>query len=62
MRGDWTILIETIFYQSFYSLPYSPTSDPDKPAKALLFDSWYDKFRGAVCNIALIDGMLKTGM
>ncbi|XP_077984203.1 translation factor Guf1, mitochondrial-like [Glandiceps talaboti] len=42
------------------SLP-PPDSDPDKPLKALLFDSWYNQYRGAVLNIAIQDGCLTVG-
>ncbi|XP_070552885.1 translation factor Guf1, mitochondrial-like [Ptychodera flava] len=38
-----------------------PSSDPDKPLKALLFDSWYDQYRGAILNIAVKDGSLGVG-
>lgn len=39
----------------------APTSDRQLPLKALLFDSWYDEYRGVVCLIAIKDGMLKKG-
>ncbi len=39
----------------------APTSNLDLPLKALLFDSWYDEYRGVVCLIALKDGVLKKG-
>lgn len=39
----------------------APTSDLTLPLKALLFDSWYDEYRGVVCLIAVKDGMLKKG-
>ncbi|CAH1776623.1 unnamed protein product [Owenia fusiformis] len=38
-----------------------PESDRKKPFKGLLFDSWYDKYRGAVANVAIIDGQVKKG-
>ena len=38
-----------------------PTGDINKAAKALIFDSWFDKFRGAGCSIALLDGKLQKG-
>ncbi|KJE90781.1 GTP binding/translation elongation factor [Capsaspora owczarzaki ATCC 30864] len=38
-----------------------PSGNPDAPPKVLLFDSWYDDFRGVVCLIAVVDGSLKVG-
>lgn len=39
----------------------SPVCSPDKPLKALLFDSWFDEYRGVICLIAVHDGMIKKG-
>ena len=38
-----------------------PKGSPDKPLKALLFDSWFDEYRGIICLIALHDGIIKKG-
>jgi translation factor GUF1, mitochondrial len=39
----------------------APATQDDQPLKALLFDSWYDEYRGVICLIALHDGVLTTG-
>jgi GTP-binding protein LepA len=39
-----------------------PTGDPDAPPRALIFDSYYDQYLGAVPSIRVVDGILKAGM
>ncbi|HIC97051.1 MAG TPA: GTP-binding protein, partial [Aquificaceae bacterium] len=38
-----------------------PSGDRDKPLKALIFDSYYDPFRGAVAFVRIFDGSIKPG-
>ena len=38
-----------------------PTGDPDAPLRALIFDSLYDKYRGAVPFIRVVDGSIRPG-
>ncbi len=39
----------------------APEVNPNSPLKALLFDSWFDDYRGVVCLIAVHDGHIKKG-
>ena len=39
-----------------------PEGDPDAPLRALIFDSYYDKYLGAVPSIRVVDGRLRPGM
>jgi GTP-binding protein LepA len=38
-----------------------PKGDPNAPARALIFDTWYDSYRGAVVMIRVVDGTLRKG-
>jgi len=38
-----------------------PRGDPDAPATALVFDSWFDPYHGAVVLVRVVDGQLAKG-
>ena len=39
-----------------------PQGSPEGPHRSLIFDSYYDRYRGAVPSIRVVDGELKAGM
>jgi GTP-binding protein LepA len=40
----------------------APVGDSEKPLKALLFDAWYDPYRGVVILVRVKEGHLRVGM
>src|SRR6187551_3823140 len=37
-----------------------PDGDPDAPLKALIFDSWYDSYRGVVIVVRVLEGTIRN--
>ncbi len=52
--------IKEILEQIVEKVP-SPTGDPNKPLKALIFDSHYDAYKGVIVYVRVIDGSIRTG-
>ena len=52
--------IEDVLEQVVACIP-PPKGDEDAPARALIFDSYYDSYKGVVCYIRVMEGTLSAG-
>jgi len=53
--------IEEILDQVVAKVP-APAGDRDKPLSALIFDSYFDAYKGVIALIRVMDGSIKPGM
>ncbi|HVR72550.1 MAG TPA: translation elongation factor 4 [Vicinamibacteria bacterium] len=53
--------IEEILEAIVHRLP-SPAGEPEGPLRGLVFDSWFDQYRGVVVLVHVVDGRLAPGM
>ena len=54
------INIDDVLEQVVTKIP-APKGDPDKPLRALIFDSVYDSYRGVIVFCRIMDGVVKKG-
>lgn len=53
--------VETILEAIVKYIPPPMSSDESKPLQALVFDSFYDSYRGAICLVRIKNGKVKVG-
>jgi len=58
--GKTGVGVRAILEQIVAKVPH-PRGRHDAPLRALVFDSWYDTYRGAVVMVRVVDGVLKKG-
>ncbi len=52
--------VEDVLEQIITKIP-APKGDDNAPLKALIFDSYYDNFKGVICFVRIMDGTVKVG-
>ncbi|MDF2927498.1 MAG: elongation factor 4 [Paenibacillaceae bacterium] len=52
--------IKEILEQVVSQVP-PPSGDPEKPLKALIFDSHYDPYKGVIVYVRVVDGSIRSG-
>ncbi len=48
--------------ESIVTMMPAPKGDENEPLQALIFDSFYDNYRGAICFVRIVSGTVKAGM
>ena len=54
------INIDEVLEQVITLLP-PPNGDEEKPLAALVFDCFYDNYRGSICFVRIVDGVVRAG-
>ncbi|HJP96641.1 MAG TPA: translation elongation factor 4 [Candidatus Saccharimonadales bacterium] len=52
--------VEAVLERVVRDIP-APTGKPESPTRALIFDSYYDDYRGVILYVRIVDGQIKKG-
>ncbi|MEA1937327.1 MAG: translation elongation factor 4 [Patescibacteria group bacterium] len=52
--------VETVLREVVEKIP-APQGNSEKPARALIFDSYFDSYKGAVAQVRIVDGKISKG-
>jgi GTP-binding protein LepA len=52
--------VDEVLEAIVHRLP-APTGDPDAPLQALIFDSWFDSYRGVIVLVRVMQGTMRKG-
>lgn len=53
--------VDKVFDRIIDLIPYPENADDNKPLRALVFDSYYDSFRGIIIFVRLEEGTIRSG-
>ena len=48
--------------ESIVTMMPAPKGEEEEPLQALIFDSFYDNYRGAICFVRIVSGKVRAGM
>ena len=52
--------VDQVLEQIVERIP-APVGDENKPTKCLIFDSYYDNYKGAIAHVRVVEGKVKVG-
>jgi GTP-binding protein LepA len=59
VSGKTGVGVDALLDKIVATIPH-PVGDPNAPARAMIFDSVYDSYRGVVTYVRMIDGSLSS--
>jgi len=60
-RLSYLVTQITTMLEAVVSTVPAPVGDDKAPLRALIYDSYYDKYRGAIPSVRVVDGVLRKG-